>query len=209
MYYITISNMGDNYIFHVDWFTGNVPVWNTILDHYKNKPGLRFLEIGSFEGLSSVWLLENILTDNTSRLTCIDTFEGSIEHYNHETYKRLLPSLYDVFMHNISRFQHKTIVKRGKSQHIMKELYVQNEKYDFIYIDGDHVASSVIEDAVLAFSMLKVDGIMCFDDYDSSSNHADNLDLAQCAIDAFLKIYSRKIEVLHKGWQIVVKKISD
>lgn len=113
-------------------------------------------------------------------------------------------------MHNISRFQHKTIVKRGKSQHIMKELYVQqNEKYDFIYIDGDHVASSVIEDAVLAFSMLKVDGIMCFDDYDSSSNHADNLDLAQCAIDAFLKIYSRKIEVLHKGWQIVVRKISD
>ena len=176
----------------------------------KNKPDLKFLEIGSFEGRSAVWVLENILTDKSSKLTCIDTFEGSIEHHTNEQYTKLLPTLYDIFTHNVSFFKDQTIVKRGMSQDIMKHLYCQNNKYDFIYIDGDHMATSALEDAILGFGLLKVGGIMCFDDYHAGlENPDDNLEHAHCAIDAFLKIYRNKIVVLHKAYQVMLRKIAE
>lgn len=69
-----------NYIFTSDWFSTNIPLWKKLLQNYKDKPNLKFLEIGSYEGRSAVWLMENILTQENCTLTCIDTFEGSAEH---------------------------------------------------------------------------------------------------------------------------------
>jgi predicted O-methyltransferase YrrM len=39
------------------------------------------------------------------------------------------------------------------------------DAYDFIYIDADHTASSVLLDAELSWPLLKSGGIMAFDDY--------------------------------------------
>ena len=189
------------YIFTVDWFSRNIPAWTHYLKELKNKPNLNFLEIGSFQGRSTVWLLENILTDDTSKITCIDTFEGSEEHITN--FSEHIKNLYDVFMHNISKFKDKVIIKKNKSQIILKQLI---ETYDFIYIDGDHKASSVLEDAVLSFSLLKSGGIMIFDDYlwFAMKKYIDN---PKSAIDAFLEIYSDKINILFKDYQVIIEKI--
>ena len=189
------------YIFTVDWFSRNIPAWTHYLKELKNKPNLNFLEIGSFQGRSTVWLLENILTDDTSKITCIDTFEGSEEHITN--FSEHIKNLYDVFMHNISKFKDKIIIKKNKSQIILKQLI---ETYDFIYIDGDHKASSVLEDAVLSFSLLKSGGIMIFDDYlwFAMKKYIDN---PKSAIDAFLEIYSDKINILFKDYQVIIEKI--
>ena len=188
------------YIFTVDWFTHNIPSWDRYLNNFKNKPNLNFLEIGSFQGRSTVWLLENILTDESSSITCIDTFEGSIEH--HINFKNELINLFDIFVHNVSTFKNKVNIIRGKSQEVLKLL---NENYDFIYIDGDHTAVSVIEDAILSFSLLKKDGIMIFDDYMwlQMNNYIDN---PKPAIDAFLELYANKITLLYKDYQVIIKK---
>jgi predicted O-methyltransferase YrrM len=188
------------YIFTVDWFSHNIPSWNIYLNNFKNKPNLNFLEIGSFQGRSTVWLLENILTDENSSITCIDTFEGSIEHHIYS--KNELINLFDIFVHNVSTFKNKINIIRGKSQEVLKLL---NESYDFIYIDGDHTAVSVIEDAILSFSLLKKGGIMIFDDYEwlVMNNYIDN---PKPAIDAFLEIYANKITLLYKDYQVIIKK---
>ena len=188
------------YIFTVDWFTHNIPSWDRYLNNFKNKPNLNFLEIGSFQGRSTVWLLENILTDENSSITCIDTFEGSIEHHIYS--KNELINLFDIFVHNVSTFKNKINIIRGKSQEVLKLL---NESYDFIYIDGDHTAVSVIEDAILSFSLLKKDGIMIFDDYMwlQMNNYIDN---PKPAIDAFLELYANKITLLYKDYQVIIKK---
>jgi len=65
-----------DYVYQVDWFTPQMPLWEKYLSVYKGKEDLSFLEIGSFEGRSAVWLLETILTDDTAKLTCIDPFHG-------------------------------------------------------------------------------------------------------------------------------------
>ena len=43
--------------------------------------------------------------------------------------------------------------------------FYEPEKYNLIYNDGSHHSDDVIVDAFKAFEMLKVGGIMIFDDY--------------------------------------------
>jgi len=190
-----------NYIFSVDWFSCYIHNWTHFLKELKDKPNLRFLEIGSYQGRSTVWLLENILTDDTSSITCIDTFEGSEEHL--EYHQNDLQTLFQVFSHNISKFKNKVNIIKNKSQIALKQI---NEQYDFIYIDGDHTASSVIEDAILSFSLLKKGGIMIFDDY-MWSCHKTPIDDPKAAIDSFLLIYADKINVLLINYQVIIEKI--
>ena len=57
-----------------DWFNCHIPVWNEILTEIKGAPGIRYLEVGCFEGRSAIWMIENVLTDESSSLTCIDAF---------------------------------------------------------------------------------------------------------------------------------------
>ena len=203
MYTIKEENDEDKheYIFTVDFFSNNIPFWTHYLQEFKNKPNLHFLEIGSFQGRSAVWLLENILTNESSRITCIDTFEGSIEHKNH--FQNDIKNLFDMFSHNISKFKNKVNIIKNISQIALKQI---NEQYDFIYIDGDHKASSVLEDAILSFSLLKKGGIIIFDDYlwFEMEKYIDN---PKSAIDAFLEIYADKIIVLNKNYQVIIKKL--
>lgn len=189
------------YIFTVDWFSYNIQIWEHYLKEFKNKPNLRFLEIGSFQGRSTVWLLENILIDETSKITCIDTFEGSVKHKIKLQYH--INNLYDIFSYNISKFKNKVNIIKDKSQDALKKI---NEQYDFIYIDGDHKASSVLQDAVLSFPLLKKGGIMIFDDYlwFEMKIYIDN---PKPAIDAFLDIYADKINILYKNYQVIIEKL--
>jgi len=192
------------YIFTVDWFTANIQSWTHYLKEFKGKPNLRFLEIGSYQGMSSVWLLENILTDDTSTITCIDTFEGSVEHHECQDCQKDLKNLFDIFSHNISTFKNKVNIIRDKSQVALKRM---TDEYDFVYVDGDHRAASVIEDAILSFSLLKGGGIIIFDDYYWSCSKT-LIDDPKPAIDAFMLIYSDKINVLSiNPRQVIIQKI--
>jgi predicted O-methyltransferase YrrM len=202
--------MSNNYKFSVDWTSTNAPTWYRELEKYKDQPNINFLEIGCFQGRSTVWLLENILTHQSSTITCVDTFEGSIEHHTEAIYQDMIPTLYETFCHNTSYFEDKVIIKRNKSQDVLKELNDKKEYYDFIYIDGDHHAAAVLEDAVLAFPLLKHNGILIFDDYHWGAHMVNgklNLDVPRPAIDAFLSIYANKIEVIGTGGQIMLRKL--
>src|SRR5262245_32266698 len=74
------------YTFTVNTFTPRIPSWTKHLSEFKGKPGISYLEIGTFEGRSVLWMVENIFTHPTSKLTIIDAFQ---EH-NH---KKLLANL--------------------------------------------------------------------------------------------------------------------
>ncbi len=190
-----------NYTFQVDWFSEQIPWWEKQLAKFKGKPNLQFLEIGSFEGRSAVWLLENILTDSTSILTCIDTFGGSPEHEN----KQLrIGEIEQHFRHNIkeSGSEKKVIIKKGYSKEILPGL--THGAYDCIYIDGSHKASDVLEDAILSKLLLKKGGMLIFDDY-VWDERIDELDRPKVAIDAFLKVYKGQYKLLYKGKQIMVE----
>ena len=182
------------YQFTHDWVSDHAPVWIKHLQEFKGKPNIRALEIGTFEGRGAIWFLENILTDPTSSITCIDVFGdygGPFEHrYDHNI--------------KVSGFSHKVKKIKGSSQTVLRTL--EPNSYDFIYIDGSHVAKDVLMDAVLSWDLLKVGGIIIFDDYRWHEHDMGRWARPQIAIDAFLHVFKPYTEVRHKEYQIVVKK---
>jgi predicted O-methyltransferase YrrM len=186
-------------IYTEDWFSGNIGVWQQVLGAFKDKP-VRGLEIGSFQGRSARWLMENILTHPESRLACVDTFEGSVEHNEHH-----LRNLRALFDHNLAPFREKLDLLVGNSQQILR---TYTTPVDLAYVDGDHHAFAVLEDAIHAFRVLKPGGFLIFDDYQWYGCPRD-IDNPYMAIDTFLSFYRDKITVVYKGYQVVVQKTSE
>jgi cephalosporin hydroxylase len=84
-------------------------------------------------------------------------------------------------------------------------------RYDFIYIDGSHLAKDVLTDAVLAWQILEPGGYLAFDDYtwtEKPRQEANPLDNPRLAIDAFYTIFRREAVILpstqHQFWLMKV-----
>lgn len=140
----------------------NAAAWKQYFELFKyngDRP-LNFLEIGAYEGRSTRWLLMNILTHKDSRITCIDTWNGSVEHTANQK-----DGLFDRFVHNTSPYKHKLKTIRMESGKALKLPEVLSEVYDFIYIDASHLARNALEDSVLAWPLLRTYGFLIFDDY--------------------------------------------
>lgn len=196
--------------FNVDWFGINIPIWKEHVGTFAGKPNLRFLEIGCFEGRSTTWLLDNILTDKTSNITVVDTFEGSMEHPSMGVDTS---NIYETFKNNIGGFEDKVDIKIGKSGDILKKFELGKDSFDFIYIDGSHMAKDVLLDAVLSWDLLKSNGILVFDDYNWGQEFK-HIERPKLAIDTFLEIYKGEYELLstqeqlqHPDAQVIIKKI--
>ena len=197
--------------FTVGWFMANIPTWEPYKAFLKDKPGKTCLEVGSFEGMSTIYMAENLCNGKESYVDAVDTWNGSIEHTDSEKNK-----LYERFTHNLKdKIETKQVrVHRGQSSDILMK-FVQNmrsnkqEKYDLIYIDASHIAKDVLMDAVLAWELLKVGGIMIFDDYSwSTGENVPQLE-PKAAIDGFLNSYLTTYELILKGSQVHIKKLAD
>jgi len=184
------SNYQQKYTFTMNAFTGRIPVWEKILAPYAGQPGVRYLEIGVYEGRSFFWMLENILTGEGSQATALDTFPGILE----ETFRQNLV---------LSGQAEKTVIIKARSQDAAKTLPAGS--FDIIYVDGSHVAPDVLADSVLAFDLLKNGGLLIFDDYKFHPEYPEE-HRPTIAIDAFLSAYRNRLEKVHEGSQMIVRK---
>lgn len=185
-----------------DWFSYYIPIHQEFLNHLEGKENLRFLEIGSFEGLSTNWFLDNILTDKSSKIYCVDTFEGSTgEHDNLD-----LTNLYKLFLQNTQDKKEQIEIFKGKSNQMLFDKKIRDEKFDFIFIDGCHESKEVLEDAVLSWELLKVGGIMNFDDVLWGDFQNQPTKTPRLAVEAFLQTYKEYLEILYLGYQVVIRK---
>jgi predicted O-methyltransferase YrrM len=200
-------------------FTKKINFWNA--DHHTNfayikqlfsnteESQLNFLEIGVFEGRTSCWLIDNILSIESihrskGMLHCIDPYIAKNGEYN------LRQHLGDIIFY------------REPSGKVLIDLIKDNIfRFDFIYVDGDHNACNLLEDLILSWKLLKVGGIMLIDDYEMETtdpwhyiSHAefnkDNPKLRfthpRIAIDAFLNIYRGQFDWIIDNYQIGIKK---
>lgn len=160
------------------WHDRNAPAWETILAPWMGKPNVRALEVGCFEGRATLWLLEHVLTDLTSTITVIDTFQGSPEH------DVMLPDydwdgLQERFEANVAPHWNRVDLFAGDAEDVLAALATgsgflsfermhcgQIDEYDLIYLDGSHRAADVLTDAVLAWRLLKPGGLLIADDWD-------------------------------------------
>ncbi len=177
-----------------DWFgaTGRY-IWDKILPQLEPK---RILEIGSYEGRSACFLIEKL--SGPLEFHCVDTWEGSTEHkrINMSLVKRRFDGNTKAAIAN-SKNEVNLKTHVGRSDTILSQMQVEYKDYfDFIYIDGSHVAADVLCDAVLAFRLLRSGGVMCFDDYLWKDEVVDPINCPKVAIDAFTLIYCKQLEVM-------------
>lgn len=138
--------------FQADWFEHNIPYWERWLAQHKGRADLRALEIGSFEGRSTMWLCENILTAAGSRIDCVDLFAPDSVYGDY--HRR--------FRSNTAAYREKITEYPGPSFEMLKRVV---GPYDIVYVDGWHSAFGALADGVMSWPLLKVGGIMIFDDY--------------------------------------------
>jgi predicted O-methyltransferase YrrM len=190
------------YKFTQDWFHWAPQVWEQLIPHMPERK--KFLEIGAFEGRATTWIIENMMSDG-GEIVCIDTWAGGEEHVNGE-----MKDAKANFNHNINlvreKFPNRNVTAcHGFSDDWLPALIQDNQAFDFIYVDGSHIAKDVLTDACMAWPMLKSGGIMVFDDYlwgdMSKPNH-----VPKPAIDAFVNIFIEELNIVHLGYQLIVRK---
>lgn len=197
------NSQQNGYVLTHDYFSPNIANWSQWFAQLITASPIACLEIGSWQGGSSTWLLDNVIAPRGGSLTCIDTFEGSSEHLGF--LHTLHAGLEDIFDANIARTGHGHLCRKlvGYSQHVLRQM--QSEDFDFIFIDGAHEAKFVIQDAIYCWPMLRPGGFLLFDDYGFKFPGQEIQNTAQ-AIDFFVNTFSDEIEVLHQGWQVLVRK---
>lgn len=192
--------------FTQDFFSQHIPNWTEWLAPFKGKR-IQALEIGSFEGRSALWLLENILTHKDSYLICVDTWQAGGDLPPAD------PCLFKRFAANMSRHKERVIPYRMRSVAALLKLETNNPTadrgphsyFDFIYVDGSHAAQDVMTDAVLAWLLLRPGGILIFDDYGWGVNPDPKMQ-PRPAVDAFLNCFTG-YRLIYMGWQVAVQKI--
>jgi len=114
---------------------------------------LKYLEIGSFEGNSAMFVAKNF---ENSKIYCVDNWVGT-EEYNNLNFSKLE----DNFDSNVFEFNNIYKIK------MLSDNFFKNNKmtFDVIYIDGYHKGSQVLEDFKNSWNVLNNNGVIIFDDY--------------------------------------------
>lgn len=153
----------------------------------------KFLEIGSFEGRSTCWFLQNGLADDGT-MVCVDTFKP----YWYEG-----KDLLEVFNTNVREAKKKYQVVSTfamESPKALTQLFQQKHNFDFVYIDGDHSPEGVLTDARMAWSLLREGGVMLFDDYEYDAEPTKE------GINNFLKEIDGGYDLVLQNYQLAVRK---
>ena len=182
-----------------NWFDGQRYNFEKYLLPLTNKPNLRFLQIGVYTGDASIWLCENILTNETSFLYDIDTWTGS-EEKEHEQIN--FDKVLEFYKERISSLKSVAWLRMTSDDYFANNKVF---KFDFIYIDGDHTSHQVAKDADSAWKLLKPNGTMAFDDYMWGQDMPPEL-TPRPAIDRFLEKYVGEYELLTKEYQVWIRK---
>jgi predicted O-methyltransferase YrrM len=190
-------------IVYPNWFNQNAKHnFEKYLTEFAHAPDLDFLQVGAFTGDASAWMLENILTDNSSTMWDVDTWKGSPGEQVHAEM-----DFEDVFNTYLEKTERRTSFFKGKSLDFFmsKAQFSPPVHYDFIYIDGDHTTVGVLLDAELSWVFLKPNGIMAFDDYTWGSDLPAEL-TPTLGIDLFLGRHEGEYETLVINEQVWIKK---
>ena len=188
-----------------DWFSHNICYWHhTFLRKLSNKK-ISILEIGNYEGNSSVFLLKEL---PNSKITCVDSFSPYNELQSGKNYD----VIYNNFLSNISPYKERVTIFKMKSNEFFSlklnsDKNFKDEKYDLIYIDGSHLYSDVLNDANSAINLLNKNGIIIFDDF-LWMHYPKINDNPMGAIKKILENNIKTLKVLSISHQIIFQKIN-
>lgn len=182
-------------VYTTDWHLQNIPIWEQVLAEYKGKP-LQVLELGTYEGRSAIWLLDNILTNPESHITCVDSWNGGGELDDHDW-----KGIEERFKENTKPYSNITAIKSTTTDY----LRACTDSFDLIYVDAGHFAPQALIDSVLSHLVLRPGGIIIFDDYLIGGLLHTPI-TPKTGIDAFMECFAQEYDWLAMGYQAILRK---
>lgn len=160
-------------------------------------PGI-MVEVGVYEGVNAFSLVDAIVPARSDfKLYAIDPHVGSIDM------KEDPEMIYNNFMYNFNQCVHNKNVEyiRKPSEDALIDLYNRSISPEFIYIDGDHRATTVLSDLVLSFKILQVGGVILCDDATdwryTDKNGTSSVQMSpRLAIETFIACYWDRIKIV-------------
>ena len=199
IYFIEFKTSKKNYLKqiycfdHKDWLSVNYDVWKKYLSNFTK---INYLEIGSFEGRSAVFVGE---LSNTKKITCVDTFEGSDEH-NEINFQKV----YENCSNNLNQLKN---INTSLIKSTSDNFFSQNQlNFNVIYIDGSHFCEDVKRDFVNSYNCLEKNGILICDDF-LWSYYKSLKDNPIAAILDCYQNYKKNLKVEFLNYQIIFKKL--
>lgn len=161
------------------------------------------IEIGVFEG-ATTFQMAHALADKDYKHYAIDPFLP-VENLREDVVKDAEIQ----FKENLVEFPCVELIQKTSFEGLI-ELWQRGIKADLIYVDGSHYAKDVLADAVLGFELLRIGGVMLFDDavswrYGSAADESPKL-----AIDSFIQCNWSRLRVLEmpNGYQVAIKRMA-
>jgi hypothetical protein len=188
--------------FTSDWATWLFPIWERAFGGDRSRE-LRILEIGSWEGRSALFFLNYF---PRCQLTCVDTWAGSVEHFNDPTFAAVVPEAESRFDGNVAEFSNRIEKIKAPSSVALPQLGIARRRFDIVYIDGSHYAADVYADAVLTWPMVARKGVVIFDDYEWDIMKQPH-ERPKPGIDAFLATVEGKYRELVRAYQVIIRRL--
>ncbi len=178
-----------------DYVSINERLWKAMLWSLTGAAAVRMLEIGSFEGRSAVWFLDNVLTGNRSHLTCVDIFPDEGRNGR--------------FDRNTAPYGDRVKKIVGRSAVVLHGMLTSDPRpaFDAVYVDGSHRAADVLLDAVLAWGLLKPGGTLILDDYMWGPELPVD-ERPELGIDALMSVLP-ECRIVHVSNQVILQKVMD
>ena len=161
----------------------------------KLKPNFNYLEIGSYEGNSAIFVAKQF---NLSKCHCVDNWVGNDEYIDHINFS----SIESNFNFNVDGYKNIYKIKSLSDDFFFKN----TQMFDAIYVDGYHLGSQVYKDCLNSWNCLNKGGFLICDDY-IWNFYPDFKDNPCFAINSFLKTIKGfyKLEKVSNS-QIFIKK---
>lgn len=186
-----------------NWFAGAQHNFETYLSPFAGEGGLKFLQLGAFNGDASIWMLDNILTNPTSNLVDVDTWLGSPTEDVHS--KMDFEGVWKSYLHRVKDYDNVFPIRLSTNHFFNGYADEGDWWFDFIYIDADHTASAVLDDAVMGWHHLKPGGIMAFDDYTWTHDKGELYE-PKSAINFFCWAKQLELKIIGANGQLWIRK---
>jgi tetratricopeptide (TPR) repeat protein/predicted O-methyltransferase YrrM len=180
-----------DYFFSLDTFSHRIALWSKQLQSLKDQP-VNALEVGCYQGMSSCWLLDQLLTHPSSHLTCIDSqFDSK-------------------FKQNIIKTgaESRVTFVEGKTPQKMQECIP--DSFDLINLqDRCKLTQQSETNTQLAWQLLKSQGFIVFNNY-GWRNPQDSQQDPRVGIDRFLASVKDQWQAVYLSldtFQLIIRKL--
>jgi predicted O-methyltransferase YrrM len=192
----------------IDYFNTNYkkPVMSDISIQVENC--IKVLEIGTYTGMSLINILS--LIPNSIGVG-VDMWSNYTETGVDGLHNNIINLEVEKSFHNnvkLAGMSERVKAVKGDSTEVLMNMIKSGDKYDFIYVDGSHLALDCFADLILSWELLNNCGIMAIDDYlYNYEPNSSNFESPHEGVNRFLKKYEGKYKILHKDYRVFLEKL--